>query len=118
MTSGSYFYTYYLDDFTVLFLLIIHELFIFTYHQELFEDVGPLVTSRLVRPGTAEVVYQVHKDAVKAVDLYHNRQLDGQPMKCMLVNSRPPSISSAARNSTRYQPVSQKHLLQRPHFCQ
>ncbi|XP_021931285.1 uncharacterized protein LOC110835413 isoform X2 [Zootermopsis nevadensis] len=67
--------------------------------RELFEDIGPLVTSRLVRPGTAEVVYQLHKDAVKAVDVYHNRQLDGQPMKCMLVNSRPPSISSAGRNS-------------------
>lgn len=60
------------------------------------------MTSRLVRPGTAEVVYQLHKDAVKAVDVYHNRQLDGQPMKCMLVNSRPPSIPSAARNSNRY----------------
>lgn len=60
------------------------------------------MTSRLVRPGTAEVVYQLHKDAVKAVDVYHNRQLDGQPMKCMLVNSRPPSISSAGRNSARY----------------
>jgi len=67
--------------------------------RELFEDIGPLVTSRLVRPGTAEVVYQLHKDAVKAVDVYHNRQLDGQPMKCMLVNSRPPSIPGAARNS-------------------
>jgi hypothetical protein len=60
------------------------------------------VTSRLVRPGTAEVVYQLHKDAVKAVDVYHNRQLDGQPMKCMLVNSRPPSIPGAARSSLRY----------------
>ncbi|KAJ4441598.1 uncharacterized protein [Periplaneta americana] len=68
--------------------------------RELFEDIGPLVTSRLVRPGTAEVVYENHKDAVKAVDVYHNRQLDGQPMKCMLVNSRPPSIPGAVRNSS------------------
>ncbi|KAJ9593033.1 hypothetical protein L9F63_015302 [Diploptera punctata] len=67
--------------------------------RELFEDIGPLVTSRLVRPGTAEVVYQLHKDAVKAVDAYHNRQLDGQPMKCMLVNSRPPTVPSTSRNS-------------------
>ena len=69
--------------------------------QELFEDIGPLVTSRLVRPGTAEVVYQLHKDAVKAVDAYHNRQLDGQPMKCMLVNSRPPTVPSSSWNSSR-----------------
>ncbi|GLH02796.1 hypothetical protein R5R35_012871 [Gryllus longicercus] len=62
--------------------------------RELFEDIGPLMTSRLVRPGTAEVVYENHKDAVKAVDVYHNRQLDGQPMKCMLVNARPPTSSS------------------------
>ncbi|XP_067013669.1 polymerase delta-interacting protein 3 [Anabrus simplex] len=65
--------------------------------RELFEDIGPLVTSRLVRPGTAEVVYQLHKDAVQAVDVYHNRQLDGQPMKCMLVNSRPPTIPVTGR---------------------
>lgn len=62
--------------------------------RELFEDIGPLMTSRLVRPGTAEVVYENHKDAVKAVDVYHNRQLDGQPMKCMLVNARPPTGTS------------------------
>lgn len=57
--------------------------------QELFEDIGPLVASRLVRPGTAEVIYKMQKDAKTAVDAYHNRQLDGQPMKCLLVNSRP-----------------------------
>nr|CAD7577812.1 unnamed protein product [Timema californicum] len=55
--------------------------------RELFEDLGILITSRLVRPGTAEVVYETLKDAVKAVDVYHNRQLDGQPMKCLLVSN-------------------------------
>lgn len=57
--------------------------------RELFEDVGELLVSRLVRPGTAEVIYKNLKDAQKAVDTYHNRQLDGQPMKCLLVNKRP-----------------------------
>lgn len=37
----------------------------------------------------AEVIYKNLKDAQKAVDTYHNRQLDGQPMKCLLVNKRP-----------------------------
>ncbi|XP_063222097.1 uncharacterized protein LOC134530809 isoform X1 [Bacillus rossius redtenbacheri] len=65
--------------------------------RELFEDVGTLLDSRLVRPGTAEVVYQNLDDAVKAVDLYHNRHLDGQPMKCLLVNSSAPKSSSSMR---------------------
>lgn len=57
--------------------------------KELFEDVGDLLAARLVRPGVAEVIYKNLKDAQKAVDTYHNRQLDGQPMKCLLVNKRP-----------------------------
>ncbi|XP_049300184.1 polymerase delta-interacting protein 3-like [Anopheles funestus] len=56
--------------------------------KELFEDIGDLLESRLVRPGVAEVIYRNLKDAVKAVDAYHNRQLDGQPMNCLLVNPR------------------------------
>lgn len=56
--------------------------------KELFEDVGNLCESRIVRPGIAEVVYKDLVDAEKAVDTYHNRQLDGQPMKCLLVNPR------------------------------
>lgn len=57
--------------------------------QELFEDIGQLLAAKLVRPGVAEVIYKNLKDAQKAVDTYHNRQLDGQPMKCLLVNKRP-----------------------------
>ncbi|KAF6198333.1 hypothetical protein GE061_008081 [Apolygus lucorum] len=55
--------------------------------KELFEDVGVLIGSRVVRAGTAEVVYKNLEDAITAVDTYHNRQLDGQPMKCLLVKS-------------------------------
>ncbi|XP_050315344.1 polymerase delta-interacting protein 3-like [Anthonomus grandis grandis] len=57
--------------------------------KELFEDIGQLLSAKLVRPGVAEVIYKNLKDAQKAVDTYHNRQLDGQPMKCLLVNKRP-----------------------------
>ncbi|XP_058063204.1 striated muscle preferentially expressed protein kinase-like [Anopheles bellator] len=56
--------------------------------KELFEDIGDLLESRLVRPGVAEVIYRTLKDAEKAVDAYHNRQLDGQPMNCLLVHPR------------------------------
>ncbi|KAL0893959.1 hypothetical protein ABMA27_014036 [Loxostege sticticalis] len=66
--------------------------------EELFGDVGGMVESRLVRPGTAEVIYKTQEDAQRAVDLYHNRQLDGQPMNCLLVtprsNAAPPRSSS------------------------
>ncbi|XP_032513985.2 polymerase delta-interacting protein 3-like isoform X2 [Danaus plexippus] len=60
--------------------------------EELFGDVGGMVESRLVRPGTAEVIYKTVQDAQKAVELYHNRQLDGQPMTCLLVTPRPNTV--------------------------
>ncbi|XP_001600231.2 polymerase delta-interacting protein 3 [Nasonia vitripennis] len=67
--------------------------------KELFEDVGELLVSRLVRPGIAEVIYKTLKDATKAVETYHNRQLDGHPMKCLLVNPRPKTSSSTSSSS-------------------
>lgn len=68
--------------------------------KELFEDIGPLITSHVVRPGTAEVIYKYQKDAKTAVEAYHNRQLDGQPMKCMLVNPRPlPTVGGPLRTN-------------------
>lgn len=57
---------------------------------------GELLISRLVRPGIAEVIYKTLKDATKAVETYHNRQLDGHPMKCLLVNPRPKTSSSTS----------------------
>lgn len=71
--------------------------------KELFEDIGQLLAARLVRPGVAEVIYKNLKDAQKAVDTYHNRQLDGQPMKCLLVNKRPvnqPTAPALSKTST------------------
>lgn len=56
--------------------------------KELFEDIGELIEARLVRSGVAEVIFEKLKDAENAVETYHNRQLDGQPMKCLLVNPR------------------------------
>lgn len=49
--------------------------------SELFEDVGHLSSHRLVQPGIAEVIYEDAGDAERAVELYHNRQLDARPMK-------------------------------------
>lgn len=75
--------------------------------KELFEDIGDLLESRLVRPGVAEVIYRTLKDAEEAVDTYHNRQLDGQPMKCLLVKPRAsnkptaPAISYSSHGSSR-----------------
>ncbi|EAU77553.3 AGAP000924-PA [Anopheles gambiae str. PEST] len=68
--------------------------------KELFEDIGDLLESRLVRPGIAEVIYRNLKDAERAVDAYHNRQLDGQPMNCLLVNPRATYKPTATTTST------------------
>lgn len=48
---------------------------------ELFEDLGTLLSHRILHPGVAEVVYADPGDAERAVEAYHNRQLDARPMK-------------------------------------
>ena len=53
----------------------------------MFGDIGPLVKATLQRPGMAEVVYTRREDALRAVDVYHNRQLDGLPMHCTLATN-------------------------------
>lgn len=53
--------------------------------MELFGDVGPLKRAKVTSPGTAEVVYINFSDAQRAIDVYHNRQLDGRSMKCQIV---------------------------------
>ncbi|CAH2264054.1 jg16412 [Pararge aegeria aegeria] len=72
--------------------------------EELFGDVGGMVESRLVRPGTAEVIYKTLEDAQQAVELYHNRQLDKQPMNCLLVTPRTtaPTHSSTSNKPALY----------------
>jgi len=63
---------------------------------ELFGDIGALRRAKLVNPGHAEVTFVNRADAVKAVEIYHNRQLDGKPMKCQLVGSNNPVASGGA----------------------
>lgn len=80
--------------------------------KELFEDVGPLLDARLVRTGVAEVIFEKLKDAQTAVDTYHNRQLDGQPMKCLLVNPR----SSNKPTAPAIKPTKRYTILQTQQF--
>ncbi|KAH8237698.1 hypothetical protein KR038_008303, partial [Drosophila bunnanda] len=63
--------------------------------RELFNDIGPMYDARVVRPGTAEVIYKTLEHAEMAVDAYHHREFDDQPMHCVLVN--PHSSHRAAR---------------------
>jgi RNA recognition motif-containing protein len=55
---------------------------------ELFGDVGALKRARIVESGVAEVVFVKKSDAVRAVEIYHNRQLDGKSMKCHVASGR------------------------------
>jgi RNA recognition motif. (a.k.a. RRM, RBD, or RNP domain) len=56
--------------------------------RELFEDIGALKSCKMIRPGTAEVIYENYGDAERSVDTYHNRALDNRPMKCYLNTSK------------------------------
>ena len=41
--------------------------------QELFSDIGPLLSARMTGSGQASVTYTRKADAVKAIEAYHNR---------------------------------------------
>ncbi|XP_025410798.1 uncharacterized protein LOC112683845 isoform X2 [Sipha flava] len=56
--------------------------------RELFNDIGNLLESRVVRPGIAEVIYERRVDAIQAVHVYHNKQLDGRLIKCDMNKSQ------------------------------
>lgn len=66
---------------------------------ELFSDVGLISSAKLGQPGTAVVVYHNAQDALRARDVYHNRQLDGIPMSCVLLPMNQTS-TPARRNIT------------------
>lgn len=55
--------------------------------NELFGDIGALKKTRVTTPGTAEVIFINREDANKAIEVYHNRQLDGKPMKCQMMGA-------------------------------
>lgn len=63
---------------------------------ELFGDIGALRRAKLVNPGHAEVTFVERKEAERAVEVYHNRQLDGKPMKCQLVGTESAPARSGA----------------------
>lgn len=65
---------------------------------ELFGDVGALKRVKVSTPGAAEVVFVERADAQKAVEIYHNRQLDGKAMKCQIVGSG--GLEPSAPNSS------------------
>lgn len=89
--------------------------------MELFGNVGFIRGIEMSRPGAAVIDFYDENDAAKACDIYHNRLLDGLPMKCYLQNSDQqqkftisqrlgqrmlPYISTSQVASESYQPAS------------
>jgi len=56
--------------------------------EELFGTIGTIIKSRMVEEGVATVVFLKRQDALKAVEVFHNRQLDGLAMKVNLVRRK------------------------------
>ncbi|KAK4293711.1 hypothetical protein Pmani_033610 [Petrolisthes manimaculis] len=75
--------------------------------EELFGTIGRIISARLLKQGVAEAVFYNKEDAMRSVEVFNNRQLDGQPMCVTLVNrpntanptllssSHPPSQTSS-----------------------
>ncbi|XP_022234198.2 uncharacterized protein LOC111082313 [Drosophila obscura] len=67
--------------------------------RELFNDIGPMYDAHVVRPGTAEVIFKSLEHAEIAVDSYHHREFDGQPMHCVLINPHSSNRSAHSASS-------------------
>ncbi|XP_071107987.1 uncharacterized protein [Haliotis cracherodii] len=63
---------------------------------ELFGAIGALRKAKLIKQGTAEVVYVKKDDSLKAVQKYHNRELDGLPMQVKLLTSTTATVKVPA----------------------
>lgn len=88
--------------------------------EELFSTIGTIVTARMVREGVAEAQFLKEEDALRSVEVFHNRQLDGLPMNVTIVGKKgfnnqknnqrnqqrggpqPKSVLKAARGRTGY----------------
>ncbi|KAI9366008.1 hypothetical protein DFJ73DRAFT_806650 [Zopfochytrium polystomum] len=74
--------------------------------QELFKPIGPIKSAVLNfdasgrSKGTGTVIFRRNGDASKAVETYHNRTLDGKPMKLELVVSAQAVTALASAAST------------------
>lgn len=55
--------------------------------QELFSDINIPISAHITTTGHAEVIYNKKSDCLKAVEAYHNRLLDGSPMRVVLENN-------------------------------
>ncbi|XP_045135311.1 polymerase delta-interacting protein 3-like isoform X2 [Portunus trituberculatus] len=64
--------------------------------EELFGTIGNILSARMVREGVAEAVFMNEEDAYKSVEVFNNRQLDGQPMCVSVVNKKVPVLAAAA----------------------
>lgn len=70
-------------------ILSLWGIFLYSLHfQELFGVVGPLKKAKLLKSGAAEVVYSTREDALKAVQKYHSRELDGK-IETVEINESP-----------------------------
>ncbi|GIX69704.1 RRM domain-containing protein [Caerostris darwini] len=71
---------------------------------ELFGDVGVIKSVEMPEIGKAIIEFYNILDASQACEIYHNRLLDGQPMKCyMQPNSSPQRLSISQRLGGRIQ---------------
>lgn len=82
--------------------------------EELFSTIGTIVNARMVREGVAEATFLKEEDALRSVEVFHNRQLDGLPMNVTIIgkkgnnqrnNQRGPqtkSVLKSARGRTGY----------------
>jgi len=75
--------------------------------EELFSTIGTIVAAKMLREGVAEAVFSKEEDALRSVEVFHNRQLDGLPMNVTIVSKKskggqPKSVLKAARGRTGY----------------
>jgi len=61
--------------------------------RELFSDIGEVISAKIIKQGTAEIIYRHEGDDERAHEAYHNRILDKRPMKIALTGTTNKSAS-------------------------
>jgi len=77
---------------------------------ELFGGVGAVKRYKKTGEDSFEVVFVKREDALKAVESYHNRSLDGRPMKCVISTPELPQTETRFPGLTRTAPASRESL--------
>ena len=56
--------------------------------KELFSTIGQITSFKMIREGVALIIFLESEDVLRAIEVFHNCQLDGLPMNVTIVKKK------------------------------